>query len=402
MRLLRWLMPSITLLVPTIMVLTSCTDSRGDQPSSASAAETRAPAARMGTATAAAAASRAPTSRAAGAGRFVVSELHGTETLLISVSAANLSDRRPLVRIEHAENWAPRASVAPGGDLVAYTVMPSGARSPDVEGTVWVVGLSAKEPRRVAARVDARVTPVWSPDSTRVVYQRAIPAPSGGAITVLEEVDVRDGKAQELARTPPGPLFPAGYGADPRLFYHVRFQREGAYLIETNTASRAVREVARLGDGAARDFKIAPDGSALLYLALEGTPPHYRARVAEFATGQVRDVLPQRSRSEDVGVAWRRGQPSVPSVGSILQGTGAAGQVAIEAAPAPFIETAQGFDAPVAWSPDGRLLLVRSFSGKTADDPGKEQPALVDAEGARKPLTGNGPIEIVGWVTDGS
>jgi hypothetical protein len=397
MRLARLLMPSVALLAVAAVAATFLLNRGGDgrsNPAPSAVSESGPPVSRTATAAAA--------SRSAGPGRFVVSELHGNETLLISVSPANLSDRRPLVRIEHAPNWAPRASVAPGGDLVAYTVMPVGARSPDVEGTVWVVGLSAREPRRVAARVDVRVTPVWSPDGTRVVYQRALPAQGGGIITVLEEVDVHSGKAQELARTPPGPLFPAGYGTDARLFYHVRFQREGAFLVETNTESRAVREVARLGDGAARDFKIAPDGSSLLYLALEGSPPRYRARVAEFVTGQVRDVLPQRSRSEDVGVAWRRGLPSVPSVGSILQGAGATGQVATEAAPAPFIETAQGFDAPVAWSPDGRLLLLRSFSGKTADDPGKEQPVLVDAEGARRPLTGNGPIEIVGWVTDGS
>jgi dipeptidyl aminopeptidase/acylaminoacyl peptidase len=339
--------------------------------------------------------------RAVAPGRFIVSEFHGSETLLFSVSPADLADRRPLVRIEHAANWSPRAAVAPGGDLVAYTVLPAGARSPDTEGTLWVVGLSAREPRRVAARVDVRITPVWSPDGTRVVYQRAVPVPGAGIITSLEEVDVRNGKAQELAHTPPGPLFPAGYAPDARRFYYVVFGREGTMLREIDTTSRAVRDVARLGDGAARDFKLSPDGSFLLYLALEGVPARYHARVADLRTGVVRAVLPQLARSEDVGVAWRPDGRPTPGVGFITAGGAATGQVVTEASAAPFSVTTQGFDVPVAWSSDGRLLLARSFSGRTADDPGREQPVLIDAEGMRRPLSGGGPLELVGWVSDG-
>ena len=32
----------------------------------------------------------------------------------------------------------------------------------------------------------------------------------------------------------------------------------------------------------------------------------------------------------------------------------------------------QGFDVPVAWSPDGRYLVVRSFEGSSAAEPGRE------------------------------
>jgi dipeptidyl aminopeptidase/acylaminoacyl peptidase len=339
-------------------------------------------------------------SRAIPAGRFVVAEYHGSETLLLSASAATPADRRPLARIDHAPNWAPRTAIAPGGDLVAYTVLPAGARSPDTEGTLWVVGLSAREPRRVAARVDVRVTPVWAPDGTRVVYQRALPSVSGGLMTALEEVDVRDGKGQELAQAPASRLFPAGYAPDAARFYYVRFEREGTFLHEIDTRSRAVRQVARLGDGAARDFELAPDGSALLYLAVTGTPPHYEARVADLRTGATRMVLPGVSRAEDVGVAWRPGAQPAPVVGMVLAGGPATGRLVAEPDGALVAESAQGFDVPVAWSADGRLLLVRSFSGRSADEPGREQPALIDGEGVRRLLTGEGPLEIVGWVAD--
>jgi hypothetical protein len=66
---------------------------------------------------------------------------------------------------------------------------------------------------------------------------------------------------------------------------------------------------------------------------------------------------------------------------------------------AALVTDARGFDVPVAWSPDGRTLYARSFTGSSADDPGSEQPVLIDTEGARRPLTGDGPVEYVGWAT---
>jgi dipeptidyl aminopeptidase/acylaminoacyl peptidase len=355
-------------------------------------------------ATARAAASRAtttaPPTPTAARGRFVVSEFRGSETLLLSVSALNPTDRRPLARIEHAPNWAPRAAIAPGGDLVAYTVLPPGSRSPDSEGTLWAVALKGREPRRLAARVDLRVTPLWAPDGTRVVYQRAIAGGTEGAVTALEEVDVRDGKAQELATAPPSRLLPVGYAPDAARFYYVRFERDGAYLHEVDTRSRAARRVARLADGAARDFRLSPDGSVVLYLALSGSPARYRAMTMNIGTGDVRPVLPGVSRSEDVGVAWRPGTPAAATVGMVGGGGEATGRVLVEGEATPVLETARGFDVPVAWSPDGRMLLVRSFSGTSADNPGAEQPVLVDSEGGRKPVTGEGRWEFVGWVID--
>ena len=357
-----------------------------------------------------------PAERTVPSGRLVISELRGAETILLSVSPANPEDRRPVARIEHAPNWAPRAAIAPGGDLIAYTVLPAGARSPDTEGTLWVVALQAREPRRLTMRIDARVAPVWAPDGSRVVYQRAIPGGPASLTLLLEEVNVRDGKAQELAQVAlPARLFPIGYAPEGEGFYYVRFAREGAYLHEVDTRSRAVRQVTRLGDGAARDFKLSPYGSALLYLALDGASARYRAFRADMRTGDTRPLLEGLLRSEDVGVAWRPGTPASPAVGMITvpgaQGTGpgtrgtsggeTTARVALdEGGGVTVTERAGGFDVPVAWSPDGRYLALRAFSGAGADDPGREQPVLLDREGVRTPLRGTGTVELVGWVTD--
>ncbi len=60
-----------------------------------------------------------------------------------------------------------------------------------------------------------------------------------------------------------------------------------------------------------------------------------------------------------------------------------------------------GFDVPVAWSPDGRFLALRAFTGTDTEHPGAEQPALVDVEGQRQPVVGDGPIEFIGWLGHG-
>lgn len=341
--------------------------------------------------------SPAQAGRAAGSDRLLVSESNGGETAVVSVSAANPADRRRLLRIEHAPNWAPRISVAPGGSLVAYTMLAAGAASPDTDGVLWMVDLAARQPRRLGARVDLRVAPLWAPDGSHLVYQRALTGGADGAVTVLDEVDVRDGKAQELAQAKPGRIFPVGYAPDSARFWYVRFERDGAYLHELNTRTRAARQVARLCDGAARDFKLAPAGDSLLYLAATGSPSRYRAMQVDLRGGGVQPLLPDVGRSEDVGIAWRDGAPARASLG-YLPADGAHGGRVVLSGGRTVQERAQGFDVPVDWSADGRFLVVRAFSGATADNPGREQLALVDIEGVRVTLAGEGKLEFIGWV----
>jgi hypothetical protein len=342
------------------------------------------------------------TGRPITAGRLVVSEFHDTYTLLLSVSADNPADRRPVVRIDHAPNWSPRAAVAPGGDRIAYVVLPAGARSPDTEGTLWVVGLTDRDPKRLAQRLDARTVPVWTPDGTRVVYQRAVPGAGGTLSASLEELEIATGKATELiTETPPTRLFPISYAPDGVRFYFARFTREGAFLNEVNTSTRAARQIVRLADGAARDFRLTPTGDQLLYLALGSAPVSYKALAVDLSKGAVLPVLPGVNRTEDVGVAWKPGSPAVATVGIVTAGGDQTGRIDLDQGMDTTVtQTAQGFDVPVAWSPDGRFLFARSFSGRSADDPGREQPVLIDSEGVRRPLGGDGPVDFVGWATN--
>lgn len=339
-----------------------------------------------------------PPGRPLAAGQLVIAEVHETWTALIGVSPDDLNDRRQLLRVDHAARWAPRAALAPGGEWLAYTLLPPDARNPDTEAVLWVISLTRREPRPLAKNIDLRVPPQWSMDAARIAYQRVTRGLDGDLITTLEEVNVYDGKALELVSAPATVrLFPAGYAANGRFMY-VRFERDGAWLHEVNSAAKAARAVARIAEGPARDFKVTPDGHAVAFLALAGWPARYHALTVDVRTGQVAAIMPSIERAEDVGVAWKPGDPPLVTVGTI--GSGAqTGRLLSSGEPATPGAPERGFEAPVAWSPDGRFLYVRAFSGVTADDPGRETPALVDSEGVRRPVVAAGPIDFVGWAT---
>lgn len=338
------------------------------------------------------------TGPALGPDRLLVSEPRGAETVLVSVSASDTSRRRPLLRIPHANGWEPRVALSPSGDRVAYTVLPPGAAAPDTDGVLWVADLQGKQPRRLAERLDVRTPPVWSPDGARLVVQRMLPGAAGAL--ALEEIDVRSALAREIARAaPPDRLFPVGYRPDGMRLLYARFERGGAFLHDVRTRDGADSRIARLGDGAARDFKLSPAADALLYLALTGAPPRYRAMLLDVSTGDVRPLLPGGASREDVGVAWRTGAAPAPAPSAgYLPADVAGGRIVVPTAAArPISVRARGFDVPVAWSADGRWLVVRAFSGDNADAPGREDMMVVDTDGNRQPLAAGGAVEFVAW-----
>jgi hypothetical protein len=62
----------------------------------------------------------------------------------------------------------------------------------------------------------------------------------------------------------------------------------------------------------------------------------------------------------------------------------------------------QGFDVPVAWSADGRYLVVRSFEGSSAAEPGRESLTVIEEGSGRKAVGEPGNLEFIGWLSSGS
>jgi hypothetical protein len=100
---------------------------------------------------------------------------------------------------------------------------------------------------------------------------------------------------------------------------------------------------------------------------------------------------------EDTGIAWnpRTGKPTVGAVPD------APGQPVPVAAGATVDVPPSGFDVPVAWSPDGKQLAVRHFTGDSTDQPGMESVQLTGQDGSRTDVMGSAPLILVGWASQG-
>jgi hypothetical protein len=61
----------------------------------------------------------------------------------------------------------------------------------------------------------------------------------------------------------------------------------------------------------------------------------------------------------------------------------------------------QGFDVPLAWSPDGATLAMRSFEGMGAEA-GPWHLVLLDTEGRRLEVKAGSEISFVGWEAGGN
>jgi hypothetical protein len=59
-----------------------------------------------------------------------------------------------------------------------------------------------------------------------------------------------------------------------------------------------------------------------------------------------------------------------------------------------------GFDVPLAWSPDGRYLAVRSLQGEPPNQITAEKIVVISpANGGRYELQTSGPAQFIGWLT---
>ena len=58
----------------------------------------------------------------------------------------------------------------------------------------------------------------------------------------------------------------------------------------------------------------------------------------------------------------------------------------------------KGFDLPQGWSPDGKYLAVRSFSGTSIANPGSSQLVMVSPASGSRFVVASGEVEVIGWV----
>jgi len=203
----------------------------------------------------------------------------------------------------------------------------------------------------------------------------------GGAARTL----IRDGVSQGL--------YPIGWSPNGRLVYFSRVTPQGTDVASVSREGGTATTLFHASDGIAREFRLSPDGSRLLYTSGPplGQAGSFRVERADLATGQ-REVLAEGT-SDHFSPVWRADGRAV----TLSQEGGVAslepGGASTLVVPAPSNRD----DLPLAWSPDGRFLAVRSME-KAQGRYVSEKLVILSPSGGRRNIETKGYAEFIGWL----
>ncbi|MDO9444119.1 MAG: hypothetical protein Q7K37_02305 [Dehalococcoidia bacterium] len=306
-------------------------------------------------------------------------------------------ERTLVETIEHAPGWGINPASGAVGPLVAYTLLPTGVvPERDTPAELWVINLDTRERTRIARDADLLVAPVFAEDGAVLVYRR-----SAGSQQDLVRVAITDSTRSVVhAEQTSFGIFPIGYAAGGDLLF-ARLSTEGTDVFSVRDGATPTL-LFHASDQIARDWRLAPDGSAVSYLAPEarGERIVHRAHVVNLGDGEER-VLPDSASlaGEQYGPTWTP-DGSALTVGQEAEIGGTAPATVLSLAgedPNALTPPERGFDVPVQWSPDGRYLAARTFTGVNSMDAGTETAVIIGTDGNRYPVTAATEVILIGW-----
>lgn len=313
--------------------------------------------------------------------------------------------RRQVAEVPHAEGWGINPAPALAGTLAAFTALPPGSvPQRDTPAELWLLEAPTGRLTRVATDADLLAPPVFDATGTSLVYRRS--DSSGAQSIVRVAVHTLERDSVLTAKAGFG-LYPIGFARDGGLLYFV-LATTGTDLYRVATGEQP-RLLLHASDEIARDWRIAPDGQRLSYLAPESVAERvvHRLHVVDIDTHGAprRNSTPLASQApaagEQFGGVW------TPDSGAITVGrepyqdaradalTLSLGDSAARTVAGP----ARGFDVPLAWSSDGQYLAARSFDGTTSHEPGTEQIVVLSNAGQRTAIAAQSDVIFMGWLT---
>jgi hypothetical protein len=341
----------------------------------------------------------------------VISEF-GIEADTLWVAPADRPSQRQVVAVvPHAAHYGIYATLSPDGRYIAYTALSPGLReaSNDSPAEVWVMGADGSYPRLLATDADLLIAPVWAPDSASLVFRRSQSRENAAGTFELVRVSLADGgqaagPVESTLVTAEAGLFPVGFSPDGKRLYYTQVSAAGTELGQV-AAGGPASLLAHLGDDFTRDWHLSPDGARLAFLAPEQSQAGtvLRALVMELnGTFQLRLALPAADRpAQDFNPIWHPKDGDL-TLGRLALGEARAPAMRVDASGVEPLEApSQGFDVPLAWSPDGSTLALRSFQGDLESEAGPWHLVLLDAKGQRREVKAESEISFVGWAAGG-
>jgi len=356
---------------------------------------------------------------ASGSAGVLVSEFGVEADTLWTAPADKPSQRQVVAVVPHAAHYGIYASLSPDGRFIAYTALSTGLKdaNSDSPAEVWVMGADGSYPRLLAGDADLLIAPVWAPDSASLVFRRSRSAENTAGTFELVRISLAgndepaQGAGESVLVSAEAALFPVGFSLDGKALYYTQLSAGGTDLGQV-AAGGSPSLIAHLGDDFTRDWHLSPDGGRLAFLSPQqsqaGLPAGQEGTLLRAMVMDLKNGYGLRPALDDAGGPAQEFNPIWNpqdrdlTLGRLVLGERSAPAMRVSAAGARRLNgPSQGFDVPMAWSPDGETLALRSFEGDLESNLGPWRLILLDSAGQRREVKGETEISFVGRTAGG-
>jgi len=333
--------------------------------------------------------------------RIIYAELNADTTTFWTVPVDRPGQREKIAEISHQTGYGIRGTLSPDGTRVTYTLLPLGSPDTASSALLWITDVNSGENKLLVERVDLRAAPVFSPDGMNLLYRRTKETGEGDQTTELFRVDLKTLEETKLVSDELAlGLYLIDWSKDGESVYYSRISHQGTDVMGVVVSTGVTNIIGHVSDGIARDFRLSPDGEKILFSA--SLPSGDYCVGILHVKSQGKEVLKQGS-NDHFSPVWQpftnaitlSTEPTDPTGKGRLLNLTTVGKTTLSTITGPQ----GGFDVPLAWSPDGRCLVVRSFQGESSRGITSEKIVVISpSDGGRHELEASGPAQFIGWL----